>query len=61
MPEAKPLVVRLTKRAIERLKPRTNGRFIAWDDRLKGFGVRVSSTGKKAFLVQAGPADSNIL
>src|SRR5215472_1637562 len=52
MSMAKPLRVRLTKRVIDSLQPPTEGRFIAWDDRLKGFGVRVSSTGKRAFLVQ---------
>jgi integrase len=52
MPRAEPQRVRLTKRTVDSLQPPKTGRFIVWDDRLKGFGVRVSCTGKKAFLVQ---------
>lgn len=42
---------RLTKRFIDALKPATSDYF-AWDDELKGFGVRVSPKGKKTFLIQ---------
>jgi integrase len=52
MPKSKPQRVRMTKRIIDSLKLPEEGRFIVWDDRLKGFGVRISCTGKKAFLVQ---------
>jgi integrase len=52
MSRAEPQRVRLTKRTVDSLKPPRSGRFIVWDDRLKGFGVRVSCTGKKGFLVQ---------
>ena len=40
----------LTKRAVESLKPGAKP-WIAWDDRLTGFGVRVQPTGTKAFVV----------
>ena len=40
----------LTKRTVESLKPGAKP-WIAWDDRLTGFGVRVQPTGTKAFVV----------
>lgn len=41
---------RLTKRKIEALRPGSKP-WIAWDDRLIGFGVRVQPTGTKAFVL----------
>ena len=40
----------LTKRNVEALEP-TAKPWIAWDDRLSGFGVRVQPSGTKSFLV----------
>ena len=40
----------LTKRAVESLEPGARP-WIAWDDRLTGFGVRVQPSGTKAFVV----------
>ena len=42
--------LRLTKRAVEALRP-ADKPWIAWDDRLTGFGVRVQPSGTKTFLV----------
>ena len=40
----------LTKRTVETLQP-ADKPWIAWDDRLIGFGVRVQPSGTKAFVV----------
>lgn len=40
----------LTKRSVEALEP-TAKPWIAWDDRVTGFGVRVQPSGTKSFLV----------
>ena len=40
----------LTKRTVENLQP-ADTPWIAWDDRLIGFGVRVQPSGTKAFVV----------
>ena len=46
----------LTKRSVETLQP-ADKPWIAWDDKLTGFGVRVQPSGTKAFVVnyRAGP------
>ncbi len=44
------LRITLTKRAVEALEPASKP-WIAWDDRLTGFGVRVHPSGAKSFLV----------
>ena len=40
----------LTKRTVEALEPAEKS-WIAWDDRLVGFGVRVQPSGTKSFIV----------
>ena len=40
----------LTRRSIEAMKPRDNP-WVAWDDKLVGFGVRVQPSGVKSFFV----------
>ena len=40
----------LTKRSVESLSP-SAGPWIAWDDKLTGFGVRVQPSGTKSFLI----------
>ena len=42
---------KLTKRAVEAIKPVDRDLFV-WDDELAGFGVRVKSTGVRSYLVQ---------
>lgn len=42
---------RLTKRFVDSLKA-TDSRLIAWDNEVPGFGVRVSPSGRKTFLLQ---------
>ncbi len=46
----------LTVRSVEALKPAATS-FIAWDDRLTGFGVRVQPTGLKSFIVNYRAGD----
>ncbi len=46
----------LTKRAVEGLKPAGKS-WIAWDNRLTGFGVRVHPTGAKSFIVNYRSGD----
>ncbi len=45
--------MKLTKRYIDSLAYEGNGKsqFIKWDDELKGFGIRVYPTGRKAFVL----------
>ncbi|MCY4485651.1 MAG: Arm DNA-binding domain-containing protein [Deltaproteobacteria bacterium] len=40
----------LTKRTVEALRPDLRP-WIAWDDRLTGFGVRIQPSGAKTFVV----------
>ena len=49
-------IARITKRAIDALKPRTR-EFTSWDGAVAGFGVRVRPSGSKSFVVvyRAGP------
>ena len=44
----------LTKRIVEGLEP-TEKSWIAWDDKLTGFGVRVQPSGTKSFIVNYRP------
>jgi len=45
--------MKLTKRAIDGLKPDASGRDVfVWDDELKGFGVRIKPSGAAAYLIQ---------
>ena len=46
----------LTKRAIEALEP-ADAPWIAWDDKLTGFGVRVQPSGVKSFILNYRPGD----
>jgi integrase len=43
----------LTKTSVEAIPAPTAGETIAWDDRLPGFGVRISPKGKRTYFVQA--------
>jgi len=43
---------KLTKRAIDALTPPDKGDVFVWDTELRGFGLRVKSTGAKTYLVQ---------
>ncbi len=42
---------KLTKRAVEALRPRTDGDYFTWDATLPGFGVRVQPSGRKVYVV----------
>ena len=46
--------LRLTKEAVERLKP-ADKPWVAWDDGVTGFGVRIQPSGFKAFFVAYRP------
>ncbi len=48
--------VNLTKRAVDALRPADKS-WIAWDDRLTGFGCRVQPSGTKSFIVNYRPGD----
>lgn len=47
-----PAMKKLTKTTIDRLPIPTSGYAIHWDDALSGFGVRVTASGIKAFILQ---------
>ncbi len=46
-------ILKLSKRTIDAAKP-SESRYVLWDTELKGFGVRVESSGLKSFLVATG-------
>ncbi|MDE0000095.1 MAG: Arm DNA-binding domain-containing protein, partial [Rhodospirillaceae bacterium] len=46
----------LTKRSVEALQPAERS-WIAWDDRLTGFGVRIHPAGTKTFIVNYRAGD----
>jgi hypothetical protein len=46
---------KLTKRTIEALAPREVD-YIAWDNDVPGFGVRVMPSGRKSFVLRIAPA-----
>lgn len=43
--------VRITDRKLKSLDPPTVGRKIVYDEQLKGFGVRINSSGKRSFVL----------
>jgi hypothetical protein len=43
---------RITKRAVDALRPHPGRDVFAWDSELRGFGVRVKPSGAKAFFIQ---------
>lgn len=49
--EQKPVMPNLTKRTVDAATPGSKNKFI-WDQRLKGFGLLVSPSGIKSFVVQ---------
>ncbi|MHB8414963.1 MAG: tyrosine-type recombinase/integrase [Acidiferrobacteraceae bacterium] len=44
--------MKITKRAVDALTPPAKGYVLHWDDEIKGFGLRVMSTGAKSFILQ---------
>ena len=45
--------VRLTKSRVDGLPPPESGHRVYWDDRLVGFGVRVSARGRRSYFIQS--------
>jgi hypothetical protein len=43
--------IKLTQPAIEKLKALPSGRIEYWDNQLPGFGLRISETGRKTWVV----------
>lgn len=43
---------KLTKKYVEGIKPQEGEEILAWDSELRGFGVRVFSTGRRTYFVQ---------
>jgi hypothetical protein len=43
---------RLTKRAVERIRPEPKRDVVVWDQELRGFGVRGKPSGARSYLVQ---------
>ena len=43
---------KLTKRAVDALKPPGTGQTFLWDSELRGFGVRALPSGLKTFILQ---------
>src|SRR3974390_656642 len=50
-PSRQPVKVRLTKTAVDAIKPPATGEALVWDDTLKGFHVRVFPSGKRTYYV----------
>jgi integrase len=46
-----PTPLRLTKEVVDKARPK-NERFVLWDDKLPGFGLRVEPTGTKTFFLR---------
>lgn len=44
--------IKLTKGAVERIKPEQGKQIFVWDSDLRGFGLRVSPGGAKAYIMQ---------
>ncbi len=45
-------MAKLTKRAVDALGPPVRGQAFLWDGEMRGFGVRVTATGLKTFILQ---------
>ena len=45
-------MAKITKRAVDALRPEQHRDVFAWDSELRGFGVRVKPSGVKTFLIQ---------
>ncbi|HUX78768.1 MAG TPA: Arm DNA-binding domain-containing protein, partial [Alphaproteobacteria bacterium] len=43
---------KLTKRFVESIKPHEKNELLVWDSELKGFGVRIFTTGRRTYFVQ---------
>ena len=54
-----PWGARLTKRIVDAMAPR-DVRYIVWDADLKGFGIRIETSGTKTYLVRYRPRDGGV-
>jgi len=52
MARSDPSKIDLTKRRVEAIELPSTGERIVWDERLTGFAVRVSSTGRRTYFIQ---------
>jgi hypothetical protein len=43
--------IKLTKRVVDALMPPARGETVVWDAELKGFGLRISSTGRRTYFI----------
>ena len=43
---------KLTKRYVEKLEPDSHADYVAWDDELRGFGVRIWPSGKRSYVLK---------
>jgi integrase len=43
--------IKLTKRVVDALRPPVRGETIVWDAELKGFGLRISTTGRRTYFI----------
>ncbi|WP_209315760.1 DUF4102 domain-containing protein [Haematospirillum jordaniae] len=53
-------MTRLTKEFIDKVTPPEKGYKVHWDDKLKGFGLRVTAAGKKVFVVMGRVQDEQV-
>src|SRR5579862_8425632 len=49
--------LRFTKRAVEAIAPPTTRELVVWDSELKGFGLRISVTGRRTYILQTRATD----
>ena len=43
---------KLTKRYVEKIEPDSHADYVAWDDELRGFGVRIWPSGKRSYVLK---------
>lgn len=53
-------LAKLSKRTIDAMVAPAAGQIFAWDTELKGFGIRVGSTGAKTFVIQYANAEGRV-
>lgn len=51
---------RITDKLVKGLEPPASGNRVVWDDRLKGFGIRVTAAGAKSFVLNYRNGDGSL-